>query len=156
MLIWSRQQRDETRDVQKVSIFWPFRGRLACTSAINDGRLSYSSLTEKQSSSIHTLKNHTMSATIVPHNRTVVLSTYRNLLRATRIAFQGTHPSPPPSTTTVKLLTQTKQATTAHYKTPADSHETHSTRTVASKPAVSRQTKPSNTHKEWLRSSGKM
>ncbi|KAI4765004.1 hypothetical protein E4T52_00215 [Aureobasidium sp. EXF-3400] len=30
-----------------------------------------------------------MSATIVPHNRTVVLSTYRNLLRATRIAFQG-------------------------------------------------------------------
>ncbi|KAI4803573.1 hypothetical protein E4T44_11402 [Aureobasidium sp. EXF-8845] len=30
-----------------------------------------------------------MSATIIPHNTTVVLSTYRNLLRATRIAFQG-------------------------------------------------------------------
>ncbi|KAI4806169.1 hypothetical protein E4T45_10932 [Aureobasidium sp. EXF-8846] len=29
-----------------------------------------------------------MSATIIPHNTTVVLSTYRNLLRATRIAFQ--------------------------------------------------------------------
>ncbi|KAH0365761.1 hypothetical protein KCU65_g5830, partial [Aureobasidium melanogenum] len=30
-----------------------------------------------------------MSAQFVPHNKTVVLSTYRNLLRATRIAFQG-------------------------------------------------------------------
>jgi len=30
-----------------------------------------------------------MSSTIIPHNTTVVLSTYRNLLRATRIAFQG-------------------------------------------------------------------
>ncbi|CAD0052325.1 unnamed protein product [Aureobasidium pullulans] len=30
-----------------------------------------------------------MSSQIIPHNKTVVLSTYRNLLRATRIAFQG-------------------------------------------------------------------
>ncbi|KAH0006532.1 hypothetical protein KCU78_g12268, partial [Aureobasidium melanogenum] len=30
-----------------------------------------------------------MSAQFVTHNKTVVLSTYRNLLRATRIAFQG-------------------------------------------------------------------
>ncbi|KAG9529947.1 hypothetical protein KCU98_g17800, partial [Aureobasidium melanogenum] len=30
-----------------------------------------------------------MSAQLVTHNKTVVLSTYRNLLRATRIAFQG-------------------------------------------------------------------
>ncbi|KAH0253608.1 hypothetical protein KCU91_g18407, partial [Aureobasidium melanogenum] len=30
-----------------------------------------------------------MSAQFAPHNKTVVLSTYRNLLRATRIAFQG-------------------------------------------------------------------
>ena len=45
-----------------------------------------------------------MSSTIIPHNTTVVLSTYRNLLRATRIAFQG-NPSPPSSTSTIKLLT---------------------------------------------------
>ncbi|KAG9543976.1 hypothetical protein KCU71_g4343, partial [Aureobasidium melanogenum] len=30
-----------------------------------------------------------MSAQFVTHNKAVVLSTYRNLLRATRIAFQG-------------------------------------------------------------------
>ncbi|CAD0098825.1 unnamed protein product [Aureobasidium mustum] len=30
-----------------------------------------------------------MSAQLVTHNKTVVLSTYRSLLRATRIAFQG-------------------------------------------------------------------
>ncbi|KAI4721578.1 hypothetical protein E4T48_02196 [Aureobasidium sp. EXF-10727] len=32
-----------------------------------------------------------MSANLITHNKTVVLSTYRNLLRATRIAFQGDH-----------------------------------------------------------------
>ncbi|KAI4747930.1 hypothetical protein E4T50_01807 [Aureobasidium sp. EXF-12298] len=36
-----------------------------------------------------------MSAQLVTHNKTVVLSTYRNLLRATRIAFQGIRPLPP-------------------------------------------------------------
>ena len=92
-----------------------------------------------------------MSSQIVPHNKTVVLSTYRNLLRATRIAFQGIYHQH--STIRTKSLTQGfPQATKAHYTTLADSHETHSTRTVGSRLAVLKQKRPSNMHKEWPRS----